>query len=455
MLKTTLAVTAGKLSAQLIRVLKVGSGTSLPGKVALKLDSGLLATLGRQVRHQSVAITGTNGKSTTAGLLSAFIEAGGHKVVHNQLGANMLPGITAALLKESSLSGHLKADYAVIEVDEASLPGVASALKQDLTVVTNLFRDQLDRYGELDTTAKLIEAGIANSGGSLALNADDPMVAAIGRHFPPERVVYYGVADVDYPAQLSLDFPVAFPREVTDCPVCQMALSYTKTLYGHLGHYHCQQCGFARPQPWVEASHVVITATESTIRFSGGMDLAEPVTLPLPGLFNAYNLLAAATAGLWLKQDPQRLGPCIATYHSIFGRAEKQVVDGKPVMILLIKNPIGATEVLKVVTADPDSRLVIMINDNYADGRDISWLWDAPFELLAGLTKPVLVSGHRAEDMAVRLRYAGLSTEMIQVEPDIMKAFRQGVAQAEPGDTLYVLPTYTALLSLSQELGSR
>lgn len=455
MLKTALAVSAGKLSAELIRVFKVGSGTSLPGKVALKLDHSLLETLSRQVRQKTITITGTNGKSTTAGILSAFIESNGFQVVHNQLGANMLPGITAALLRQSSLHGKLHADYGVLEVDEASLPSVSKAIKQDLTVVTNLFRDQLDRYGELDTTAKLIQAGISESGGMLALNADDPMVTAIGRHFPPERIIYYGVESINYPQALDLSFPVGFPNEVTDCPICQAPLQYTKILYGHLGHYTCTACDFKRPRPWLQADSIDITAVHSQVRFSHLSQSLNPLTLQLPGLFNAYNLLAATTAGLWLQLSPESLEPTLATYHSIFGRAEKRQINGKSVMILLIKNPIGAAEVLKVVTADPNSRVMIAINDNYADGRDISWLWDAPFEYLAQSVEPIIISGDRAEDMAVRMRYTGLQAEKIVTEPDVMKAFHLALEKTEPGQTLYVLPTYTVLLHLSQVLKSR
>lgn len=450
-----MAVSAGKLSAWLIRVAKAGSGTSLPGKIALSMAPNLLKTLGKQVRQRSVVVTGTNGKSTTAGLLSSWITAGGFKVVHNQLGANMAPGIAMALLRESSLSGKLSADYAVIEVDEASMPVVSKAVRQDLTLVTNLFRDQLDRYGELDTTARFIREGVEQSGGMLALNADDPMVTALGQHFPSERVIYYGVHAADYPIGLPADFPVGFPQEVTDCPFCQVGLIYTCMLYGHLGHYHCPECGFKRPKPWLEAQQIAVTATGSRIRLRMGETLLEPLNLELPGLFNAYNLLGAAAAGFWLELPSPLLQKSLASYQSIFGRAERRRIHGKSVLIQLIKNPIGATEVLKVVTADPKRQIAIFINDNYADGRDISWLWDAPFELLAETTQPILVSGHRAEDMALRLLYAGVPEECIRVEPELMKAFEQGLLQTAPDETLYLLPTYTALLQLSQALHSR
>ena len=454
-LQATLAVVAGKLSAQLIRLFHIGSGTSLPGKVALKLDPNLLGTLGQQVTQKTVAITGTNGKSTTAGLLAAWIEAGGSRVIHNQLGANMVPGITAALLQQSSILGRLNADYGVIEVDEASMTKVSQSLKQSLTLVTNLFRDQLDRYGELDTTAKMIDQGIRCSEGYLALNADDPMVASIGRHFSPDQVVYYGVETVHYPNVQTLDFPVGFPKEVMDCPICAAALIYDHTFYGHLGHYHCSACDFRRPTPWVSATHIDVGVMESQITLRLGETSLPALPLKLPGLFNAYNLLAAATAGFWLGQSLDCLPQSVNAYHSIFGRAEHRQIQGKPVTIFLIKNPIGATEVLKVVTADPKAHVVIMINDNYADGRDISWLWDAPFEYLSTLSTPIVVSGHRAEDMAVRLRYAGVSESLIQQESVLEKALQQALDQTPADHHLYVLPTYTALLDLSQLLKSR
>jgi len=449
-MKTFLAVVFGKLTAHVSRLFKLGSGTSLPGKVALKLDPHLLSRLGKQVRKKRICITGTNGKSTTAGLLSAFIESARYPVVHNQLGANMVPGITAALLAKSSLTGKLNADYAVIEADEASLPQVAKAIQPDWTVVTNLFRDQLDRYGELDTTAKLIREGITVGRGGMILNADDPMVAAIGTGFAAEQVLYYGVNTVTYPADFSVDCPVSFPKEVMDCPLCQSPLIYDLFLYGHLGHYRCEACGFSRPKPWVEASHIEISTMESTLTLN-----SLTLTLKLPGLFNAYNLIAAVTAGLAIDLPLTSFEPALATYHSIFGRAEHQVIDGKSIRIFLIKNPTGAMEVLKVVSADPKKRILIIINDNYADGRDISWLWDAPFEFLSTVQTPITVSGHRAEDMAVRLKYAGISEDRIKTEPVIMSAFQKALSQTPSDETLYVLPTYTALLHLSQALGSR
>lgn len=458
MLKTAIAVTTGKTVASLSTFLKLGSGTSLPGKVARKVDPELLRHLGEQVKKQVIAVTGTNGKTTTCGLLAQFLRDGGHQVVHNHLGANMVPGITAALMDQSSFIGRLQADYAVLEVDEASLKGLTHELNVQRILVTNLFRDQLDRYGELDTTAKMIQAGLHQSpitqgSGRLILNGDDPLVTTLGQdsRIPnPSQIVYYGIETVVYQHPIQLNCPVPFTREVTQCPACQGALSYGEIIFGHLGHYQCEQCDYRRPQPTVAAEEVFVTPEESRVRLRYGSETLSLI-LPLPGLFNVYNLLAAAAVAYDLGIPSTAIQQGLGHYQSVFGRAEKKVLDGKNVLIMLIKNPIGASEVLKLVGADPNGKLLIALNDNYADGRDVSWIWDAQFEAIP-THKHVITSGTRAEDMAVRLRYAGLPPEQIQVEPDLKSALSLALSQTHSNETLYILPTYTALLSLNKML---
>jgi UDP-N-acetylmuramyl tripeptide synthase len=289
----------------------------------------------------------------------------------------------------------------------------------------------------------------------LALNADDPMVAAIGQRFSAEQVCYYGVETVQYPQRPPADCPVPFPREVMDCPLCQAPLTYNRIFYGHLGHYACSGCNFIRPTPWLSAEQVQVSATHSNVIVSHQNRCWSPLTLTLPGLFNTYNLLAALTAACWLHLPSDRFCEQLSHYRSIFGRSEKRVVNGKTLVILLIKNPIGASEVLNVVSADSTARVLIAINDNDADGRDISWLWDAPFEWLASSPHTIMVSGTRSDDMAVRLRYAGVPTDRITVRHHWLSAFKEALAETHPEETLYVLPTYTALLDLSRFLKSR
>lgn len=449
MLKTTLAIGAGKMTASLVSLLRLGAGTSLPGKVARRIDPGLLESLGAQIRERTVAVTGTNGKTTTCGLLSQFLETADKRVFHNQLGANMLPGITSAILRQSSLFGHLDAEIGVLEVDEASLRGVASEVKIDQVVVTNLFRDQLDRYGELDTTARLIAAGIEKTRGQLAqgqivLNADDPLVTTLGRE--RSGALYFGIDAVTYAHMLQADCPVVFPTEVTACPVCGSSLRYDAVIFGHLGHYHCSDCDYTRPKPDVLATHVAVDPDGSKITLDYGGEIRE-VYLPLPGLFNVYNFLAAAAVVYSMGLPADILSRGVGEYRSVFGRAERLTLGGKSVMVMLIKNPTGASEVLKLVGGDPNGRLLIALNDGYADGRDVSWIWDAMFEVVPP-QKTIVVSGVRAEDMAIRLKYAGVPQENLRVERDLKAAVEMALAEVKPGETLYVLPTYTALLAL-------
>ncbi len=464
MLKTAFAVTTGKTVAALTAFLKMGSGTSLPGKVARKLDPQLLQNLGRQVTKQVIAVTGTNGKTTTCGLLAQFLRESDSRVVHNQLGANMVPGITAALMQQSSMLGRLDADYAVLEVDEASMRGLTGEIDVQRVVVSNLFRDQLDRYGELDTTARMIQEGIQKTGiaqgkGRLILNGDDPLVTTLGQDprlqdaagAPKNALLYFGVEQVSYQHGAAVTGPVPFTREVTQCPACQGPLVYHHLVFGHLGDYQCSQCGYQRPPLTVAAEHVFVKPEESEIRLRYGQAVLD-VVLPLPGLFNVYNLLAAAAVVYDLGLPPEVITKGLTHYQSVFGRAEKKVLQGKNALIMLIKNPVGASEVLKLVGGDPQGRLLIALNDNYADGRDVSWIWDAQFEAISP-GKTVVVSGVRAEDMAIRLKYAGIPESNITLEPDLPAALQLALAQTQSDEVLYILPTYTALLNLHKMLG--
>lgn len=458
LLRQQVAINAGKAVATLTAMLKMGAGTSLPGKIARRLDPNLLRSLGKQVKHQVIAVTGTNGKTTTCGLLAQFLRDGNYRVAHNQLGANMVPGITAALIKQSSLMGQLHADYAVLEVDEASMKGLTSEIAVQRVVVSNLFRDQLDRYGELDTTAKMIQKGIHQTDimlgtGHLILNGDDPLVTTLGQDplvKAYETTIYFGIEQVTYQHPTHIDCPVPFTREVTQCPACQGSLEYSTLIFGHLGSYQCAQCGYKRPELAVAAEHVLVKPEASEIRLRFGTEIAN-ITLPLPGLFNVYNLLAAAAVVYDLGLPANVITKGLSNYKSVFGRAEKKVLQGKNTLIMLIKNPVGASEVLKLVGGDPKGKLLIALNDNYADGRDVSWIWDAQFEVIP-TDKQIIVSGVRAEDMATRLKYAGIPESNLHIQPDLKTALQEALDQTAADETLYILPTYTALLTLNKML---
>lgn len=443
-LKHTTAILATRFAEILIKNLNAGGGTSFPGKIALKISPDILSFLVNQTKKEIITISGTNGKTTTAGLLSSILKNDGRKIAHNRKGANMLTGITGAVVQESCLFNGLNVDNCLLEVDEAFLVHAYNHFNPNYLLVTNLFRDQLDRYGELDTTAKKIQAAIDKTISkkplSLVLNADDPVVSRLGSNQDIKKI-YYGFNEINFVNQ---DVSIKSPQEIATC-VCGEKYSYSKVFYGQVGHYSCS-CGKARPAPEIEA--VAEIDVEFSILKIKHNDSEFEIRVNLPGVYNAYNALAAITLALDLGISVENIQKGIDSYDTVFGRAEKLVLKNKPVLIQLIKNPIGATEVLRTVKDDESSKLLIIINDNYADGRDVSWLWDANFELLNSHKKRIVTSGVRASDMAVRLKYAGIPAENIKVVEDIKAALDYSVNNTEKDEKLYVLPTYTALLSL-------
>jgi UDP-N-acetylmuramyl tripeptide synthase len=451
--KLGLARATGALSRRSGR----GGGTTLPGRILLRLAPDAIRRLGSRLDDGSTIISATNGKTTTAGMIAAALGAVGRAPVHNRAGSNMTWGVATALLEQQGSEG-------LFEVDEAWLPKVAADLDPKLIVLGNLFRDQLDRYGELETLADEWAALVAQRAGTtgFVLNADDPLIADLGRDRELARrpgVTYFGIAD---PSQALPELQHA--HDAKHCRRCGAPYSYERAFVGHLGHYSCPNCEADRPDPDVVAERIELRGMEGSVALVTTPEGSIELSVPLPGLYNVYNALAALTAAIHLGVPVTGAAEGIATTKAAFGRVETVVIEGKPVSILLIKNPAGANEVLRTLRLEAEAQggdgpargsvdLWIALNDRIADGRDVSWVWDADFELLAGGVRRVVCAGTRAPEMAVRLKYAGLDPATIAVEPEIDTSIDRAIAEA-PG-RLFALPTYTALLELRTLLASR
>ncbi|MEA2297647.1 MAG: hypothetical protein QOF77_583 [Solirubrobacteraceae bacterium] len=426
-----------------------GGGTSLPGRILLRLDPRAIARLAGGLRRGSVIISATNGKTTTAAMMASVLDRAAVSVVHNSAGANMAGGIASTLLEASTWRGAAGADLGLFEVDEFWLVPVAEQLEPRAILLANLFRDQLDRYGELETIADRWAGLVARSPARLVLNADDPLIADLGRDVP--SAVHFGVEDP------SLALPaLAHAADSKHCRRCATPYDYARIYLGHLGIYACPNCGARRPDPEVSAHSVSlegVRAASFELRTPGG---SARVDLPLPGLYNVYNALAAAALSVALEIPLAAIVAGLESVAPAFGRAESVAVDERELCILLVKNPTGANEVLRTLALEPGQHhLLGVLNDKTADGHDISWIWDADFEALADRVRQVTCAGTRAAELALRLKYAGVDPRRIVLEPDLATALDGAVAAAERGETLYALPTYTAMLELRALLVAR
>jgi lipid II isoglutaminyl synthase (glutamine-hydrolysing) len=443
--------------------LRGGGATSVPGKVLMRLDPGAIAALGGRLSRGSVLLSATNGKTTTAAMAAGIFERAGVSLVHNHAGANMAGGIATTLLSAARPHAGMAGDLGLFEVDEMWLAALAAQLHPRAILLANLFRDQLDRYGELETIAESWGQVLRRDSAQLVLNADDPLVADLGREHA--GVLYFGVED----DSLALA-GMAHAADAKHCRRCGAPYVFDAIYLGHLGRYHCPSCGQRRPAPAVTATRVTlegVRAAHFTLHTPAG---ETEVSLSLPGLYNVYNALAAAALATALDVPLASIAAGLAGTRAAFGRAEAVTLSvpagsvgaGAPpapreLRIMLIKNPAGANEVLRTLALEPGEHdLLGALNDNIADGRDVSWIWDADFELLAGRIRRATCSGSRAPELAERLKYAGIDSAQISVQPDLSLALEEAAAdRGEAHAPLYALPTYTAMLSLRELLVAR
>ncbi len=446
MLCITLA--AAKLAGAVSRLMRRGGGHSLPGMVAEKFDPQVAAKLAAQLTGGVIIVTGTNGKTTTTKLLADMLLAAGEKIVTNRTGSNLKQGIVTALIESSDWRGVLRGapTVGVFEVDEATMPGVAKLLGATDILVTNLFRDQLDRYGELESTAGMVGRGIEGTGARVYLNADDPMVRSLTQYVPPDRVTFFGVQQA--PGGATVGYPTVSDSD--RCPVCGDALEFSLVLYSHIGHYECRRGHFSRPDPTAAVTgfaRVDAEGSEFTFTVDGTSHRAG---IALGGLYNTYNALAALTVATAGRVSVPTALESLAAAAPAFGRLERFATGGSNLLMILVKNPAGFTQVLETFLRDADRpKMLIGINDFAADGRDVSWLWDVPFEILASSNPQVVVSGSRAADIALRLHYAGIQ---VTVATTVDAGLDLLVQSLDAGETGFVLPTYTAMVQMRQVL---
>jgi lipid II isoglutaminyl synthase (glutamine-hydrolysing) len=434
-------IAAARAVAALSRRVGAGAGMTVPGKLLSKLDPGAIDRLAGRLPAGSAVVSATNGKTTTSAMAAEILRPR-FRLAHNRSGANLVSGVASTLLSAGD------AELGLLEVDEGALPEVLRRVRPRAVLLGNLFRDQLDRYGELELIAERWRRAVAELPPTTAvvLNADDPQVGSLR-----EDAVHFGLDDpaVARPA-------LQHAADSKYCIRCGTPYVYAAVYVGHLGDYRCPNCGHARPALQVSARSIELEGLERA-----AFDLVTPegtrrVELALPGLYNVYNALGAATLARALGASLDEIVGGLGRFSAAFGRFERIAVDGKQLLLLLIKNPAGANEAVRTLVDGRAPRLaVVALNDAIADGRDVSWIWDVDFEPLLGGLDTVVVSGGRAAELALRCKYGGLDESKIEVVPDLARALDRGLELTPAGGELVVLPTYTAMLALQRVIAER
>lgn len=441
------AILIGRLAGKLSKSTGRGSGSTIPGVVAQKIDPNIISKLSGKLPGGIVLITGTNGKTTTAKMLATILEEAGVKVIYNFAGSNLSRGIASLLISHTNFWGtKIDAQMAIFEVDEATMPEITAHVTPKVVLVTNLFRDQLDRYGELDRTASIIGESIKLlDGTAIFLNSDDPLVSSLSNY--NRKVAYFGL-NLD-----NFETNSTGAIDSKDCVYCGAPLTFQKRYFGHLGQYECKKCGKKRPEPNYLLEKIDLNVENSSATLVTPVGNTN-INLQIPGLYNLYNAIAAASVANYLNIPLNKIAYSLNNVSAAFGRMEKICFAGnKCIYLLLVKNPTGFTQCIETLCYDKSpKKLLLALNDNFADGTDVSWIWDAELELLTETADQVIVSGIRAEDMQLRLKYADFNLENVTIEKNIPSALDKGVASLSESETLYILPTYTAMLEIRKIL---
>lgn len=441
------SILVGKATKQLIKF-KGGGATAAPGLFSLSLDKKALLKLSEPL-ERTIIVSGTNGKTTTSRIIGDFLRKQGQTYLHNRHGSNLERGLVSTLIENSSLTGELKTRTALFEIDEAALAVVLPKLKSTVIVLTNLSRDQLDRYGEVDNIKRLWESAFSNlkTDVVMVINADDPSLAYLGTKSRC-KVVYFGINDKN----VRLEQP-PHVLDISHCPVCHEELFYHHFYSSHQGDYFCKNCDFKRPE--LDFSATVINLADSKTEFSIVDKDNQKVNfkIKLEGLYNVYNILAAYSAISSLNIDTNNFAETIEEFSSVFGRGEKMPIADKQILVHLAKNPTGFNELIRTFLTKEGQPILILINDKIADGRDVSWLWDVDFEKLKNKNQMFFVSGTRGTDMGLRLKYAGIND--FQLYDDLEESLSTALENTQSKETLTIVATYTALLELKRLLAKK
>jgi lipid II isoglutaminyl synthase (glutamine-hydrolysing) len=443
-LRLPVEILAARAAGRLSRLARAGGGTTVPGKLLWKLDPDAVDALARRLPLGSALVSATNGKTTTAAM-TAEILGGRARLAHNASGANLVSGVASTLLASRG------AELGLFEVDEAALPEVVRRVQPRALCLGNLFRDQLDRYGELELVAERWRDAVRELApdATLVVNGDDPQVGELASE--RDGVVVFGLDD---PRHARAELQHAADSKW--CVRCGTPYDYRAAYVGHLGDYFCPACGHARPTLDVSAVEIELDGLEGVAFTLVLPEGRERVRLALPGLYNVYNALAAASLARALGASPDEIYAGLERFSAAFGRFERIAIGDKKLLMLLVKNPAGANEVVRTLVAGgAPTRLVIALNDAIADGRDVSWIWDVDFEPLIDGLERLVATGDRAAELALRFKYGGLDERLIEVVPSLEAGLDRGLELTEPDGELVVLPTYTAMLGLRELVAGR
>lgn len=414
-----LLIIFGKVLSKFFRITNLGNGSTWPGHIALGINKNFINEMISNSRMKVILVAGTNGKTTTAKLIRTALEENGKRVIQNQSGANLLNGIASTLILQSDISGKLRHDFAIFEVDENSLPLILKELQPKYLILLNLFRDQLDRYGETDEIARKWKNSLESLSKetTLILNADDPVITNLGR-IAKQEVLFFGLENKGR-RNTSLEHAA----DSIYCPECGTKLVYATIFYSHLGMWHCEDCGIKRP-------------TKNLI--------SDFSFYPLSGAYNESNTLAAVSVLRQIGLNDKQIIEGFRKFKPAFGRQEKIVYKRRNIQIFLSKNPTGFNESMRTIDQLGAKTVLMILNDRIPDGRDVSWIWDIDLPRFEN----ILIAGDRAYDMGLRIKYAMRDKQEFSVCENLKSAFEKGLKQLGENETFYILPTYTAMLEV-------